>query len=110
MRTSCTRRPRRPTALPMTEVQPDLPRNVRLWASRPWRALSGLLWFRAGAKICFCLASHNITQALPEFWKALSPVRSLGGVFLLTRRNLWSRILAHGIATSFAVVAVYFGE
>jgi hypothetical protein len=42
VRTSCTRRPRRPTALPMTEVQPDLPRNVRLWASRPWRALSTL--------------------------------------------------------------------
>jgi membrane protease YdiL (CAAX protease family) len=33
----------------------------------------------------------------------------LGSVYLLTGRNLWASILAHGISDTFAVVVVYMG-
>jgi uncharacterized protein len=33
----------------------------------------------------------------------------LGGAYLLSRRNLWVPILAHGVADSIAVLAVFFG-
>lgn len=33
----------------------------------------------------------------------------LGGIFLLSGRNLWTPILAHGIADTVAVVAVFMG-
>jgi membrane protease YdiL (CAAX protease family) len=33
----------------------------------------------------------------------------LGSVYLLTGRNLWASILAHGISDTFAVVVVYIG-
>lgn len=33
----------------------------------------------------------------------------LGGVYLLTGRNLWASILAHGISDTLAVVALYMG-
>lgn len=33
----------------------------------------------------------------------------LGGAYLLSRRNLWVPILAHGVADTIAVLAVFFG-
>jgi membrane protease YdiL (CAAX protease family) len=33
----------------------------------------------------------------------------LGSVFLLSRRNLWTSILAHGISDTFAVVVIFMG-
>ena len=33
----------------------------------------------------------------------------LGGAYLLSRRNLWVAIFAHGFSDTFAVAAVYFG-
>lgn len=33
----------------------------------------------------------------------------LGGVYLLSGRNLWAAILAHGISDTFAVIAVFMG-
>ena len=33
----------------------------------------------------------------------------LGGVFLLSGRNVWAAILAHGISDTFALVLVYMG-
>jgi membrane protease YdiL (CAAX protease family) len=33
----------------------------------------------------------------------------LGGVFLLSGRNLWTSILAHGISDTFAVVVIFMG-
>jgi CAAX protease family protein len=33
----------------------------------------------------------------------------LGAAFLLSGRNLWAAVLAHGLIDTFAVVAVYFG-
>jgi len=33
----------------------------------------------------------------------------LGGAYLLSGRNLWVAILAHGFSDTFAVAAVYFG-
>jgi uncharacterized protein len=33
----------------------------------------------------------------------------LGGVFLLSGRNLWTAILAHGISDTFAVVVIFMG-
>ena len=33
----------------------------------------------------------------------------LGGIYLLSRRNLWAPILAHGISDTFAVVAIFMG-
>ena len=33
----------------------------------------------------------------------------LGGAYLLSRRNLWISILAHGCADTIAIIAVFFG-
>jgi uncharacterized protein len=33
----------------------------------------------------------------------------LGAVYLLTRRNLWTSVLAHGFIDTFALIAAYFG-
>ncbi len=33
----------------------------------------------------------------------------LGAAYLLTGRNMWTCVLAHGFIDSFGVVALYFG-
>ncbi len=37
------------------------------------------------------------------------PGLMLGAAFLLSGRNLWAAVLAHGLIDTFAVLAVYFG-
>jgi hypothetical protein len=63
-------------------------------------------------------AYSAVTPALIDLAQARSAQRSrhagvagliLGAAFLLSGRNLWTWVLAHGFIDTFGVVALYFG-
>jgi membrane protease YdiL (CAAX protease family) len=55
-------------------------------------------------------ASPSPAELTPrERWLSFLEVLVLGGVYLLSGRNLWAAILAHGLSDTFAVLVIFMG-
>ena len=56
-----------------------------------------------------CSGSATSTRGQRESWIRASPGLVLGATFLVSGRNLWACVLAHGFIDSFGIAALYFG-
>ena len=70
---------------------------------------SKLAWLLALLYVCVLFGFGHFYKGpagvLDSAWSGLV----LGSVYLLTRRNLWASILAHGLCDTAAIVAVFLG-